>query len=128
MIERSFAGFSPSVERALEIFRASLESEYGARLRNMLVFGSRARGDARGDSDVDVAVVLAGDLQPGAKEILKVARLSYDAVVETGVQVEGWPVSERQWNDPSLHRNPSLILAMKRDGIPLEAAVGAPSP
>ena len=66
MIERGSAGISPSVEKALAIFRASLESAYGPRLRDMFVFGSRARGEAGEDSDVDVAVILAGDLQPGA--------------------------------------------------------------
>ena len=38
---------------------------YGSRLDRMLLFGSQARGDATDGSDVDVLVVLQGDVQPG---------------------------------------------------------------
>ena len=41
-------------------FRAALEQLYGPRLDRVVLFGSRARGDARPDSDYDVAVFLNG--------------------------------------------------------------------
>jgi predicted nucleotidyltransferase len=37
-------------------FRAALTELYGARLERVVLFGSRARGDAQPDSDYDVAV------------------------------------------------------------------------
>lgn len=33
---------------------------FGHRVKDILLFGSRARGDARGDSDYDIAVFLSG--------------------------------------------------------------------
>jgi len=39
-------------------FRAALDEIYGARLARVVLFGSRARGEARPDSDYDVAVFL----------------------------------------------------------------------
>jgi len=39
-------------------FRAALEALYGERLERVVLFGSRARGDARPDSDYDIAVFL----------------------------------------------------------------------
>ena len=39
-------------------FRAALDEIYGARLERVVLFGSRARGEARPDSDYDVAVFL----------------------------------------------------------------------
>ncbi|MBI5012058.1 MAG: nucleotidyltransferase domain-containing protein, partial [Methylocystis sp.] len=39
-------------------FRAALARTYGERLERAVLFGSRARGDARPDSDYDVAVFL----------------------------------------------------------------------
>ena len=39
-------------------FRAALDDIYGARLERVVLFGSRARGEARPDSDYDVAVFL----------------------------------------------------------------------
>ena len=39
-------------------FRAALAEVYGARIERIVLYGSRARGDARPDSDYDVAVFL----------------------------------------------------------------------
>ena len=47
----------PIVLRALQRFRQWLEERFGGRLREFVVFGSRARGDAKEDSDIDVLVV-----------------------------------------------------------------------
>jgi predicted nucleotidyltransferase len=42
----------------LKDFRAALKAVYGDRLDRVVLFGSRARGDARPDSDYDIAVFL----------------------------------------------------------------------
>ncbi len=42
----------------LRRLRASLDKAYGARIERVVLFGSRARGDVRPDSDYDVAVFL----------------------------------------------------------------------
>ena len=39
-------------------FRRALDEMYGNQLDRVVLFGSRARGDARPDSDYDVAVFL----------------------------------------------------------------------
>ena len=41
-------------------FHERLADVYGERLKGVYLYGSYARGDAREDSDIDVAVVLAG--------------------------------------------------------------------
>lgn len=42
-----------------------LDVIYGHRLKGVYLFGSYARGDARDDSDIDVAVVLGGQVKSG---------------------------------------------------------------
>jgi uncharacterized protein len=42
----------------LKRFRASVTEMYGDRIERVVLFGSRARGDAQPDSDYDVAVFL----------------------------------------------------------------------
>jgi predicted nucleotidyltransferase len=76
----------PKVSRILKDLRTELESIYGRRMANMILFGSQARGDAVPGSDVDVLVVLHGDIDPG-KEIARTGKtvttlsLNYDAVI-----------------------------------------------
>jgi predicted nucleotidyltransferase len=48
----------PKNDPVLVRFRAALTEIYGPRLSRVVLFGSRARGDTRPDSDYDVAVFL----------------------------------------------------------------------
>ena len=50
-------------EEVLELvreFRDHLAALYGERLKGVYLYGSYARGEAREDSDIDVAVILGG--------------------------------------------------------------------
>src|ERR1700689_559251 len=47
-----------TTDPALAHFREALGELYGDRLDRVVLFGSRARGDAHADSDYDVAVFL----------------------------------------------------------------------
>jgi predicted nucleotidyltransferase len=67
----------------LRRLRAELERRYGPRLDRVLLYGSRARGEARADSDWDVAVILKG-YDGGLDEYYRLADLSYDLMEETG--------------------------------------------
>jgi uncharacterized protein len=65
----------------LKRFRAALDEMYGARLERVVLFGSRARGDAHKDSDYDVAVFLR-DLADRPAEMNRLADLSTKIIVE----------------------------------------------
>ncbi|MEG4009714.1 nucleotidyltransferase domain-containing protein [Microcoleus sp. Pol11C1] len=45
--------------------RSHFEQLYGDRLTQMVLYGSQARSDARPDSDIDILVVLKGQVNPG---------------------------------------------------------------
>ncbi|HEY1982510.1 MAG TPA: nucleotidyltransferase domain-containing protein [Xanthobacteraceae bacterium] len=49
---------SPAADPVLKRFRAALDMLYGDRIERVVLFGWRARGEAREDSDYDVAVFL----------------------------------------------------------------------
>ena len=45
-------------------FRAALDELYGDRVERVVLFGSRARGEAKPHSDLDLVVVVRGALTP----------------------------------------------------------------
>ena len=65
----------------LKRFRAALDELYGDRAERVVLFGSRARGDAHEDSDYDVAVFLR-DMADRAAEMNRLADLSTKIIVE----------------------------------------------
>lgn len=69
--------------QAVEEFRDRLRAELGPRLRDLRIFGSKARGDDHGDSDIDLLVLIDGDAGPTA-----------DRVRELAASINGllWPV------------------------------------
>ena len=49
----------------LEQFKRQIGQLYGERLKKVILYGSFARGEGTDDSDIDLAVVLAGEVCPG---------------------------------------------------------------
>jgi len=104
---------------ALDLFSRAAHTAYGGALAKLVLFGSRPRGDARSDSDIDVAVILR-DVRDRRAERDRLADLAYDAIVETGLDIQTVPISVDEWEYPEHHTNPALIRAIKRDGIVVE--------
>lgn len=87
-------------------------------VERVLLYGSRARGDFRPDSDADVAVILrhgAGDW----KLLWMLTGLAYDVFVDTGIMIQPVPVSSRDWADPDGFPRPSFLRNVAREGIQL---------
>jgi predicted nucleotidyltransferase len=67
----------------LRRFKAALHALYGDQIDRVVMFGSRARGDAREDSDYDVAIFLKS-LPDRWKELDRLADLRIDFLDATG--------------------------------------------
>jgi predicted nucleotidyltransferase len=83
------------------------------------VFGSRARGTHRADSDVDIALVLRGPRGKLMETSLELADIAYDVLLDTNLYIQPMPVWEVEWAHPETHSNPRLIENIKREGIRL---------
>lgn len=118
-------GIDEHARDALNSFALALDQAYGRRVRNLVVFGSRARQQASQDSDIDVAVVL--DRLDGRRydERMRMTDLAYEILVSTGVDIQAWPVTVAEWSGQEEHSNPGLLLNMKRDGIEFGAPLAA---
>lgn len=83
------------------------------------LFGSRARGDHRADSDADIAVLLRGDHQRFLPTKLAMADVAFDVLLETGVNISPLPVWLDEWEHPEAYSNPALLRNIASEGIPL---------
>src|SRR5271166_3577587 len=71
-------------------FRVALNSAFGERIERVVLYGSRARGDARPDSDYDVAVFLK-DFSSFGRESGRIAEIEIDILDETGAVINAMP-------------------------------------
>lgn len=107
-----------AVARAVDAYAGVLRQKYGSSLKGLYIFGSRARGDFRPYSDVDVAVVL-DDSTGQASQVLPLSELAYDVFLETGAEIQPWAFREAEWEQPDGSASPDLVRSAKRDGRPV---------
>lgn len=88
-------------------------------LRGAILFGSRARGHFRPDSDADVALLMTGPHRPFLDTKLELADIAYDVLLETGIRIQPLPVWEEEWEHPENYSNPRLLQNIAREGIRL---------
>ncbi len=102
-------------ETALNKFITRLQAVYADKLYGVVLFGSKARGDAISDSDIDLLIIMSSDDWPtrdGVTQIASRISLSFDILISTHV------VSLSRWlamaNDPfTFYQN------LFAEGIPL---------
>jgi predicted nucleotidyltransferase len=95
---------TPQDDPVLKRFRAAIAEMYGDRIERVVLFGSRVRGDAREDSDYDVAVFLR-DMADRFAEMDRLADLSTAILDETGEFIHAMPYRAGSYNDrtPLMH-------------------------
>lgn len=99
--------FDPIMSR----FRAALDEAYGARLQRVVLFGSRARGDARPDSDYDVAIFLT-DMESVGREADRIAEIETDILYDTGAVINALPFIAAAYREPT-----ALMMILRNEGV-----------
>ena len=103
--------------RAASAFVERVAAQYP--VSGAILFGSRARGGYRPDSDADIAVLLRGRRGKFVDTKLAMADIAYDVLLETGVHIQPLPIWEDDWEHPESYSNPGLLQNISRDGIRL---------
>ena len=103
----------PEDDPFLKRVRAALDEIYGDRIERVVLFGSRARGDARPDSDYDVGVFLK-DLTDRWREFDRLADLGTDILDETGAFIPAIPYRAGSYDDRT-----SLMREIRYEGVDL---------
>jgi uncharacterized protein len=102
-----------STDSVLTRFREAVLEAYGDNIDRLVLFGSRARGDAGSDSDYDIAVFLK---QPGElwDELGVLSRITSTILDDTGAVISAKPFAAELYDQ----RTP-LMHEIHADGLEL---------
>ena len=100
------------LDKVIKELRQKLTDYYGDKLYKVVLYGSQARGDSVDGSDVDVLVVLSGDVNP-YQEIINTEDIVSEISLNHTVVIACVFVSRDRYET---HRGP-LLKNIRREGI-----------
>jgi uncharacterized protein len=109
----------PAIRPAIRQFLEKISRSFD--VTGAVLYGSQARGDPHAESDVDLAVLLAGER--GNQRFLPIARAmdaaAIDVLLETEIYISPLPIWEDEWKHPETYSNPTLLRNIAAEGIRL---------
>jgi antitoxin ChpS len=109
------ANIDPATARVLRLFAQRITTRYN--VLDLVLFGSRARGDYQEESDADVAVVLRGSHRPLLPTKWAMADEAFEVLLETGIRIAPLPIWGGEWADPDRQPNARLLQNIAREGV-----------
>ena len=102
------------IKNIVQELREALEALYGARLKRLVLYGSHARGEATDNSDIDVMVVLDGDVSAW-EEITRMNDVVTELCLKHGVSISLYPLAESDY----LAKQSLVLRNVHREGVML---------
>jgi uncharacterized protein len=102
---------SQDIALALEYKRRVVDA-FHERVAKVVLFGSRARGDSRPDSDWDIAVFLQGE--PSSGDLDRLSDLGFELLLETDQYIQVIPLPARREREES-----RFLSSIRQEGINL---------
>jgi predicted nucleotidyltransferase len=103
----------PSADPVLIRFRAAIAAIYGERVQRVVLFGSRARGEAKPASDYDVAVFL-WDMPERGQEMARLAEVETDILHDTGAVINAMPFAAEAYRERT-----GFMSELRKEGLDL---------
>jgi len=101
-----------TTQEVIAAVRERLVEYYGERFRGLVLYGSMARGTAHADSDIDLLVLLDGEVDI-IGELWEIVKLVYPLQLESEYRISCHPADHDMYTrgDWELYRN------AKREGV-----------
>ena len=99
----ALAKLAANEEQAVVEFTSRLRSLFGTAVKEVIIFGSKSRGEGGTDSDIDVLVVLQ---RVSWKTKKAVSALAAEANLKYNVLISTIRFSARTWADPKVKATP----------------------
>ena len=116
-MRRGSLRLTASEHKWLDAYREALAAQYPSAVERMIIYGSKARGDAGPDSDYDLPIVTPDDAPPQRRD----GKLAYEALWGVGASVDA-VVCRSSWFNARTHLKASLPGTVLREGRLLHAA------
>lgn len=101
-------------KKTIDDFKKELSVLYKDRLKQVILYGSWARAEATGKSDIDLALVLQGTVKPG-QEIDRIIDIVTEINFKYSVLLSVYPVSEHDYHNI---KSP-LLMNIRKEGVPV---------
>jgi uncharacterized protein len=102
------------VEQVAKTLAGRLEEAFGRRHRGLVLYGSRARGEASDDSDFDFLVIL-DHVDDFGSDLRQISPIASEMSLELDVVISALPVAEAAFREEET----PLLLNARREGIVL---------
>lgn len=119
MNKRSIAHLTAKERQAIEVFVQWLHERFPGEILQVMLFGSKARGDSRPWSDIDVLIAVKEENWPLRREI---STLAADVSLEYDVLIGPRVIGQERWERMKQHRF-GLYQNVIAEGIPLAPAL-----
>ena len=93
-------------------FKSEIEKLYSKKLKHVILYGSWARNKSTVESDIDLLVILEGEILPG-QEIDAMIDIITDINLKYDVLLSVYPVSEQDY----IKINSPLLINVRKEGI-----------
>lgn len=95
-------------------FKSEIKKLYGEKLKHIILYGSWARNTSTDDSDIDLLIVLNGEILSGREidamiDIITEINLKYDTLISV------YPVSDQDY----MKTNSPILMNIRKEGITL---------
>ncbi|GAB4024410.1 nucleotidyltransferase domain-containing protein [Spirosoma gilvum] len=104
---------NPVIEPIVREFKTTLQTLYGDRLHNVVLYGSYARGDYDDESDIDLMVLLNDEEVNTYAEIRSLIDLETDLLLRYGLAISPLPVSYQKY----IRSQAGVYQEARREGI-----------
>jgi predicted nucleotidyltransferase len=112
---QSLSQLAPGEQAAVEEYVARIRDLFPGRILSVTLFGSRARGDADPESDVDLLLIVDAESRPFRSQLWQIAS---DISLEHNLVISVRVFAQDRWAETRRLRLP-LYRAVAAEGIPL---------
>jgi hypothetical protein len=106
---------TPDEHAWLETYRYALTEHYPGVVNHMVIYGSKARGDAHPDSDLDVLLIIKNEAGSIRRPL---RRLGYDLAVGFDAIPSILAYTQEEWEQRKQRGSP-FQQAVERDAVPV---------